>query len=504
MAGHELTIITGGLVLTPSFTAEHADVVIEGDTIHAIEPPGSGVKNAIPGAHVVDASGRALMPGLVNAHVHGHGTLAKGLVGDRWPLELYLNALPGIGANRNLEDKYLNGLIGAVEMIRKGCTSCYDLFFEFPRPSSEGIFALGNAYRDAGIRAVIAPMLADKTFYQAYPELFACMPDALRAEALAIQITPYEASVESVRAAFRAWPFDRDLIRPGIAPTIPLHCSDDFLISCRDLAKEFDLPMQTHLAESKAQAVTGLARYGKTLTAHLDGLGLLGPQFSAAHAIWLDDEDMKRLADNGSSVIHAPGSNLRFGSGMAKIRRLMDHGVNVGMATDASDMLNMFELLRLGASLSRVMTPTFERWLGVEDVLGMATVGGAHAMGFNNTLGRIAPGYKADIVLLNLDHINYVPLNDLAKQIVYTENGAAVESVMINGRLVMDHGRITTIDEAKLRRDAKAAAERLFSANAPMRVLSERLQPIIGQFCRGFSCQPYHVNRLACEPGIDE
>ena len=111
------------------------------------------------------------MPGLVNAHVHGHGTLAKGLVGDRWPLELFLNAMPGMAGNRTIEDKYLNGLVAAVEMIRKGCTACYDLFFEFPIPSLEGVGALGRAYRDAGLRAVIAPMLADKTLYQAYPGL---------------------------------------------------------------------------------------------------------------------------------------------------------------------------------------------------------------------------------------------------------------------------------------------------------------------------------------------
>lgn len=105
---------------------------------------------------------------MVNGHVHGHGTLAKGLVGDRWPRELFLTAMPGMTGNRTLEDKYLNGLLAAVEMIRKGCTACYDLFFEFLLPSRNGIEALGRAYQDAGMRAVIAPMIADKTLYQAY------------------------------------------------------------------------------------------------------------------------------------------------------------------------------------------------------------------------------------------------------------------------------------------------------------------------------------------------
>ena len=118
-----------------------ADILVDGDTILEIGPPGM---EAPDGAVLVDASDRAMMPGLVNGHVHGHGTLAKGLVGDRWPLELFLNATPGMTGNRTFEDKYLNGVVAAVEMIRKGCTACYDLFFEFPLPSRDGLIALGQ------------------------------------------------------------------------------------------------------------------------------------------------------------------------------------------------------------------------------------------------------------------------------------------------------------------------------------------------------------------------
>jgi 5-methylthioadenosine/S-adenosylhomocysteine deaminase len=308
-------IRNGRLVDARRRLAEPADILIKGDSILSIGPPGL---DAPEDAALIDASDRALMPGLVNAHVHGHGTLAKGLVGDCWPLELFLNAMPGMAGNRTIEDKYLNGLVAAVEMIRKGCTACYDLFFEFPIPSLEGLTALGRAYRDAGIRAVIAPMLADKTLYQAYPGLIDAMPEALRADVHAFRLAPYEAIADAVEKIYADWPFDRDWIRPAIAPTIPLHCSDTFLIRCRDLARAYGLPLQTHLAETKAQAVLGLRKYGKTLTAHLDALGMLGPHLSAAHAIWLDRADLSRLADNGAPVVHAPVSNMRFGSGEAR------------------------------------------------------------------------------------------------------------------------------------------------------------------------------------------
>jgi 5-methylthioadenosine/S-adenosylhomocysteine deaminase len=497
MASAFSIIRNGRMVDVKRRLAEPADILIRGDTIAAIGAAGLA---APADAALVDATDRALMPGLVNAHVHGHGTLAKGLVGDRWPLELFLNAMPGMTGHRTLEDKYLNGLVAAVEMIRKGCTACYDLFFEFPIPSREGVTALGQAYRDVGIRAVIAPMLADKTLYQAYPGLIDAMPEALREDVRAFRLGPGEATADAVEKICDDWPFDRDWIRPAIAPTIPLHCSDEFLLRCGDLARAYDLPLQTHLAETKAQAVLGMRKYGKTLTAHLDALGLLGPHLSAAHAIWLDGDDLGRLADNGASVVHAPVSNMRFGSGLAHLRPMLERGINVGVATDAansSDQLNMFEAARLAALVSRIQTPDFERWLGADEVLRMATTGSARAMGFGGAIGEIAPGHKADIVLLDLGHINYVPCHDLVTQIVFTENGAAVDSVMIGGRLVLDHGRLTTIDERKLRRDAGAAAERLYAANAATRAFAKELQPFVGAFCRGLACEPYHVHRLA-------
>jgi guanine deaminase len=147
--------------------------------------------------------------------------------------------------------------------------------------------------------------------------------------------------------------------------------------------------------------------------------------------------------------------------------------------------------------LSRAQTPDYRRWLGADEVLRMATEGSARAMGFDGKLGRVAPGYKADLVFLDLGHINYVPLHDPVTQIVFTENGAAVDSVMIGGRLVLDRGRLTTVDEAKLRTQAAAAAERLAEANADMRAFSRELQPFVGAFCRALTCEPFHLDRQA-------
>src|SRR6266403_2151484 len=160
------SILRGGRVLDiAAGTAEPADILVEDDTIREIGPPGCPA----PADSVeIAVASRLLHPGLVNAHTHGHGNLAKGM-GDRWTLELLLTAAPWISGNRTAEDKYLSTYIGALEMRMKGCTACYDLTVEFPSPTPEGLGACAKAYADAGMRAVVAPMVANISFYEAIP-----------------------------------------------------------------------------------------------------------------------------------------------------------------------------------------------------------------------------------------------------------------------------------------------------------------------------------------------
>jgi 5-methylthioadenosine/S-adenosylhomocysteine deaminase len=496
MASSAFKIIRGGRLLEiAAHRAELADVLIEDDTIREIGRPGMA---APEGATPIDADDRVLMPGLVNTHMHAHGALAKGMMADRWPLELLLNANPAVNSERSLEDKGLSALVSAVEMVRKGCTACFDMFVEFPLPSVEGLEAVGRAYQQVGMRAVVAPMMADRTLYEALPGLMEAIPRPLRDKVEKIRLAPFEASIEACRDMLKRWPFDRSRIRPALAPTIPLHCSDPFLRHCRDLAKDYDVCLQTHLAESKVQAVVGLEKYGKTLTAHLHDLGLLSPRFSAAHAIWVDGDDLRMLADSGASVVHNPLSNLRFGSGLAAVDLMGRLGVNVGIGTDAAnsaDSLNMFEATRLASYVSRVQSFRPESWLSSDQVLTMATEGGARAMGFDGEIGRLAPGFKADIVFLDLAHIHYVPLNDITRQIVFSENGAAVDSVMIGGRLIVEAGRLTSVDESKLRCDVEQACERLRAASEPNRNFARKLEDYVGAFCATQVQRPYHVHR---------
>jgi guanine deaminase len=482
------TLIRGGRLVDGQ-----ADILIRDDTIAEI-----GTPQVPTGTKELDARGKLLHPGLINAHMHGHGNLAKGM-GDRWTLELLLTAAPWTNGHRSLEDKYLSTLIGAAEMLMKGCTACYDLMAEFPTPSAEGLEAVGRAYADAGMRAVVAPMVADLSFFEAIPGLMEALPAPLQKEVERLRLAPYRTSLDNMRKALHGWKFDREAIRPAVAPTIPLHCSDDFLTGCGILAREYGTGLQTHLSESKVQAISALKRYGKSLAAHMDELGLVGPGFTAAHGVWLDDEDMKRLAARGASVAHNPGSNMRLGSGIADMRRMLECGINVGIGTDgasSSDNLNMYEAMRIASLASKVRGPDWERWITTKEVLEAGTAGSARALGFDK-LGRLAPGYKADIVFLDLGNVNWIPLNDVLNALVHTEDGSAVHSVMVGGRIVLENRRLVNLDLAKLARDAESARERLERLNRDNKGLYEKLEPIVGSFCPALAKQPLHINRYA-------
>ena len=489
------TIIRGGRVLDArGHRADPADILITGDTITEIGAPGLA---APADASVVDARDKLLHAGLINAHTHAHGNLAKGM-GDRWTLELLLTAASWIGGNRSLEDKRLSAKLGAVEMVLKGCTACYDLAFEWPAPTLEGLQAVGGAYAEVGMRAVVAPMVSDRTFFEAIPGLKPTLPPALQQSVEKLQPAPWKTSVENMGQALAGWRLDRDQVRLAVAPTIPHHCSDEFIRACVGLSREHGVGMHTHVAESKVQAIVGLQRYGKTLTAHLDDLGVVGPHFTVAHGVWLDTDDMKRLGDLGASVAHNPGSNMRLGNGLADMRGMLERRVNVGIGTDGancSDNLNMYEAMRLASFASKAQGPDLERWVTTEEVALAATEGSSRALGLEGKIGRLAPGYKADIVFLDLGHVNWLPLNDPTNQLVHTEDGSAVTHVMIGGRMIVDNRRVTTVDLGALAREAASARERLARLNAPGKDLYEQLAAVVGRFCPGLAHTPYHVTR---------
>ena len=486
-------IIRGGLVLDATGFLGASDILVRDGVIVSV---GAAGMPAPEDAATIDASRRLLHPGLVNAHTHGHGNLSRSM-GDRITLELLLASAPHTSPYQSVEEKRVSATIGAAEMLLKGCTACYDLFVEFPLPTEEGIAAVADAYAQAGMRAVIAPMMADMTLYEAIPGLMDALPPDLQQAVAPLGLPPWQQTLERMRAILRNWQADRAMVRPAVAPTIPLHCRDEFMIACRDLAAEFDVGIHTHLAESKVQAVVGARRYGRSLTAHIEHLGLLGPHFVAAHGVWLDEDDMRRIGAHGGSVAHNPASNMRLGSGVADALGMIEAGINLAIGTDAAtcnDNLNMYQSLHFAAAASHARGPDTSRWLSAPQVFAAATIGSARALGFDR-IGRIAPGYAADIVFLDLDAPTLIPLNEPTTQLVMGEDGTSVADVMVGGRFVVRGRRLLNIDLPALAARAASLRADMNARSVASRQRYDAVAPILNDFCPALARSEWHINR---------
>ena len=484
-------LVRGGLVLRDADApAARADILIEGERIVAVEP----VLSVGPDTTVLDARERLVIPGLVNAHTHAHNHLAKGAI-DGLPLELWLGHLAARVVGRTPHEIYVGAALGAIEMARTGTTCACEMAQILPWPTPEALDAVAQAYADVGLRASIAAQVTDLSVLHSLAGLAARVPVAVQAEIARQPPYPLAEVLATLRDAAARWHGAAGgRLRFGVGPSIVHLCSDAFLRGLAALATERGLDVQTHLCETKAEAVTAWRRYGRSATAQLRALGLLGPRTLLAHSIWLDDADIAAIAEAGSTIAHNPISNLKLGAGVAPLLRLRERGCQVALGTDgsaSSDNQNLFGALRLSALLPRVTTPDYARWPSAADAFRMATLGGARAAGFEGHIGRIAPGYAADLVLLDLHATYFHPLNDPIAQLVYCEVGSSVRTVLVAGRVIVEEGRVTTVDEAALLAEADAIATRIqASLDGPL-ALTRHLGPYLDAAYRELSAAPW-------------
>jgi 5-methylthioadenosine/S-adenosylhomocysteine deaminase len=500
-------LIRNALVADPANEAcERRDILVQHGRIAAVEPAGAISPDAASDLAVYDATQRMVIPGLVNAHTHGHANLVKG-VADRWTLELSLTHGPWLGGDRDPATMYLSAALGAADMVLKGCTACYDLVYEFPQPTPQGILAVAKAYADVGMRAVLAPMIADKTLFEAIPGLVDGLPAHLRQQVERFRLASPQQTLAAVERVIAIRGDLPDGISLALAPTIPHHCSDAFLARCKALAAEHDLRLHMHVAESRLQAVVGEEAYGCSLVRHLADRGLLGPKFTAAHAVWLDESDLDLLAESGAGIAHIPASNFRLGSGLALVRPMLERGIPVGLGTDganSSDAMNMFEAVRLASFTSRAHDVARDAWLSAREALRLATEGSAAVLGMTGRIGRIAPGFAADLVCLDLAHINYLPLNDPTNQIVCCENADAVVDVMINGRFVVADRRLATIDLSKHVAGLADVVADMRARTGAARALANELEPFVADRARRLADRALSIDRHVRTPRVQD
>lgn len=492
-SARQVIVRNASLPLPGSAGLRSVDILIQHGVIQEISAPCLPVSER---ALTIDASGQIVIPSLVNSHTHSHFALGRGYA-DLWTLELHQNSGGGISYGALLEDLRIGAMLGAADMIRNGCTATYDMVLQSPVHSPEGMAAVAQGYEDAGIRAVVAAAVADRSFWDSISGLYDSLPQDAAAFVRSLQATSSTQHLAALEDIISNWHFDTKHIKFALAPSVPLLCSDDFLQRIALLATKHGVMVQTHLAESKVQAVVAQQRWGKSLTRYLADIGFLGAHVSAAHAIWLEQDDIDTLARHKVCIAHNPGSNMRLGNGIAPIVAMQRQGLNIGLGTDAcscSDQQNMMESMRLAAYSSRLTSPDPANWLSAESAFQMATQGSAALLGFP-TMGKLQVGYSADMVFIDRNDLAYVPFNNFWNQLVFSETGRSVQRVIANGRTIYENGQFLTFDYPQLLRQAQAAADRLADLGQERRAQLKALEPLVSQFCVGLAHAPHPVNR---------
>lgn len=457
-------VLSGGRIMRDGQTAfvpEPVDILIEHDRIAAIEPAGS-LRSAAD--RVVEAGGLLAAPGLINGHLHSWDHFIKGRV-ENLPMELMMAHLrPAVPLPLTADDIYLRTMMTAVESLRTGATTIVDDLSLGQNFDRSHVDAALQAYRDAGIRTYVGFSMIDKAVVDSWPfveESFA--PDTL-AWLRGLQRPKGEALLDLVRDLAKTHHPSSSRVGVLVAPSAPQRCTDDFLCDCRALADELDLPVMIHVLETRLQAVTAEIFWGRSMVEHLNALGFLKPKTALVHGVWLTPRDRALIAASGASVQYNPWSNASIGSGAADYRALRDAGINVSMGSDGCGVTfncSMLLALKFGTGVARLRDAEYQRWPTASEIWTAATTGGAMALGRDHELGRLAPGCKADIVLYRQNSMSLVPLNAPVRQIVHAESGGGIDTVLVDGEIVMQGGRLTKVDEARLIGDFQSAHARL-------------------------------------------
>jgi len=405
----------------------------------------------------LDCSGKIVMPGLVNTHSHLTEILQRSLR-DNVRMEIWrrYRALTEEMANPSAEEIGAAAELACAEMLKNGVTAVVDHFSTRPGLSEAKMKAILRAFDRTGIRGILAPSLSDQDSLR----LIASKSSKSRPREEGDQAT-WQDQVLQVLDHVKS---SSTLSGLMLGPSSPLNCSDSLLREVVHLAQQYDLGIHTHLLETGLQRWGAKRLYKGGLGGRLQRLGFLSPRLSAAHGVWLDDREIDLLASSGVTVVHNPASNLKLGSGIAPIVQLKERGVNVSLGTDGgdtSDTYCIFDQMRLAAFLSRLTREDSDQWLTAFDVMRMGTINGAQAIPlWRGKIGKIAKGYRADLLILQ-PTLRLNPLNDVIHQLVFCGGGHSVDTVLVDGKIVVRGGRLTRVREEKVIRKVEPISKRM-------------------------------------------
>ncbi|WOB45050.1 amidohydrolase [Thermoleptolyngbya oregonensis NK1-22] len=445
------------------------DVQIEGGRIANIAP------QLDPVGTVVDGRDKLLLPGFVNAHTHSSELWQRGAILP-YPLELWLAELYDF-APADPEQVYLSAIGTAVETLLSGGTTVVDHLTIMPGQELETIGAAVKGYREAGIRAFVAPLIQDQS-----------LPSSIPTGGTAQVYEPYartaQETLEMMSEAIAQFHRPDDGIYIVMAPTGPQLCSDELFAGCNELSDRHGLCRHTHLLESKAQKLLAEEKYGCTAVEYLKRLEFLGPRTSLAHCVWLNDHDIQLLAATKSTVVHNPLSNLRLGSGIAPILKYRQAGVNVTFGCDGSasnDSQDLLEAIKIGSILHNVTDFDYRHWITPRQAVSMAALGGATGLGMQDQIGSLEVGKLADLVLYDLTSLSLLPRTDPIGLLVLGRPVQAVHSAWVGGRQVIADGNMTTVNVHQLRQELFARSQWDVDRQSPTRdALEARYRSVMG------------------------
>lgn len=437
-----MLLIQNGSVLTmDEYNTIHTPgwVWIERDRVKAVgagQPPAELVSRA---ERVIDAAHLAVLPGLINAHTHLSQTFMRGLGDDKSLLDWLKQVMWPLQAAMTPEDKRLACLLGLVENLRCGVTVVGQHHKITTSPAH--VDAAAEAAEVVGLRVQLARGWVDLGSGAEPPETI--LADMVR-----------------LRERWHGQAEGRITIAFG--PMAAWRCSDAMMRRTVELAREWGVRTHLHVAEARDEIELMRQRNGLGHIEWLHSLSVLGPDMQLVHCVWVSEAEIELMAENGAVVVHCPVSNMYLASGAAPVRRMLDWGVIVALGTDGSASHNsqdLLETVKVAALLAKLSTNNAQA-LSPLEALGMVTRAGARFLG-REDLGRIVPGTKADLTLVNLNTTRSMPVHRPESAVVYNASGADAHTVIVDGRILLDAGRVTMLDEEVLLEECRVAARNL-------------------------------------------
>lgn len=414
-------------------TIEGGALTIADDTILAVGP-GADV-STVGARKVIDAQGRVVMPGFVNCHTHiASNMLLRGLLEDVQLFE-WLGTMWKLKSNFDPETLYWASLMGLVEMVKSGMTTFNEHFDAYAvSPEIEALKAVP-------LRATLGYGLADRGVYASIKDWSWAALDRFS---------------DKVSVHHRT---GNGRVHVGLSPHAPYSCGETMFRKVRDVADDLDLVIHTHLAEGPQEIAYVAETYGKRPVRWLADMGFLKPDVTAAHCTQLDDDDIRLLAETGTKIAHCPCCNAKLDSGTLRLRCCRDAGITVGLATDgpaSHNALDMFQEMKFAGMIHKDKTHDVE-FLKTRELLEMATCEAAKAMNRPET-GVLAPGMKADVIVIDLDKPHCLPVYDVAAALVYSARADDVVTTIVDGAVLMENRQVAGVDEAEIRARFREAA----------------------------------------------